>query len=353
MFKPIRHLIGAAILAVLTVAAVGLARFLPDLWFSFYTEFSRGAMRVLGAAFGWVPVPIWELLLALLLLALPAGLIYAVKKARVLGYLSAVLELAVLLAALFMGLWGLNHFAPPIGEQTGLEVRPYTVKQLRQAAAWYAGQASAWSTQVERSALGDVLLPEFEDMSQEAVAAYERLAEYEPRFADPAPRVKPLLVSKAFAYMGTTGVFVCLTGEAAVSTESFALTQPFTVCHELGHSLAVAREDEANYLGFLACRASQSPLFRYSGYYNAFLYCYNALYEESPAQAGALWAGCSEEMLHDSSVHVAHNKQYEGKVQQAAQAVNDAYLKTFREEGVKSYGLVVDYLIAEYLNRGQ
>ena len=54
-------------------------------------------------------------------------------------------------------------------------------------------------------------------------------------------------------------------------------------------------------------------------------------------------------MLHDSSVHVAHNKQYEGKVQQAAQAVNDAYLKTFREEGVKSYGLVVDYLIAEYL----
>ena len=29
-------------------------------------------------------------------------------------------------------------------------------------------------------------------------------------------------------------------------------------------------EDEANYLAFLACRASENDLFRYSGYYNAF-----------------------------------------------------------------------------------
>ena len=56
-------------------------------------------------------------------------------------------------------------------------------------------------------------------------------------------------------------------------------------------------------------------------------------------------------MLHDCNVQVEHNKQYEGKVQEAAQAVNNAYLKTFDEAGVKSYGLVVDYLIAEYLKQ--
>ena len=49
MFKPIRHLIGAAVLAVLTAAAVGLARFAPEFWFSFYTDFSRRAM-------GWLDV---------------------------------------------------------------------------------------------------------------------------------------------------------------------------------------------------------------------------------------------------------------------------------------------------------
>ena len=36
-------------------------------------------------------------------------------------------------------------------------------------------------------------------------------------------------------------------------------------------------------------------------------------------------------------------------MQKAAQAVNNAYLKAFTEAGTKSYGQVVDYLIAEYL----
>ena len=348
MFKPVRHLIGAAILAVLTAAAIGLARFMPDFWFSFYTDFSRTAMRWLGAAFGWVPFPIWELLLALLIAALIAGLIYAIRKARVLGFLTAALELIVLLTALFVGLWGLNGFAPTIGEQTGLEVKAYTTDQLKAAAAWYADQASAWSLRVERDEKGDVKLPEFSAMSDEAVKAYGRLAGQNARFADPAPRVKPLLVSEAFAYMGTTGIFVCLTGEAGVSTDTFPLSQPFTICHELGHSLAVAREDEANYLGFLACRASEDPLFQYSGWYSAYIYCYNTLYGENAKAARALWERCTPELVHDTNVHVEHNQQYEGKVQEAAQAVNNAYIKTFDEAGVKSYGLVVDYLIAEY-----
>lgn len=348
MFKPVRNLIGAAVAAALAAAAVGLARFMPAFWFSFYTDFSRSAMRALGAAFGWVPFPVWEILLALLILGAIAGLIYALRKKRILGFLTGLLELLVVLAALFIGLWGLNGFAPSIGEQTGLETRSYTVEELRQAAAWYARQASEYSKLVERDEAGAVALPEFARMSDLAVEAYGRLAEDNARFADPAPRVKPLLGGKAFAYMGTTGIFVCLTGEAGVSEETFPLSQPFTICHELGHSLAVAREDEANYLAFLACRASEDPLFRYSGWYSAYIYCFNALYAEKPAAARGLWELCSEELIRDTNVHVEHNRQYEGKVQEAAQAVNNAYIKTFDEAGVKSYGLVVDYLIAEY-----
>ena len=351
MFKPIRNLIGAGVLAALTAAAVGLARFLPTLWFSFYTDFSRKAMGILGAALGWVPFPVWEALLVLLVVGLIAGLIYAIKHKKIVGWLTGVLEGAALLVFLFMGLWGLNHFAPTIGEQTGLEVREDTVDQLKEAAAWYADMASYYAEGVARDENGDVILPSFEALSDEAVAAYGRLAEYDDRFAISIPRVKPLLLSKAFAYTGTTGIFVCFTGEAGVSTETFSLSQPFTICHELGHSLAVAREDEANYLGFLACRASQNELFQYSGWYSAFVYCFNALYAENPSAARSLWDRCAEEMLHDCNVHIDHDKQYEGKVQETAQAVNDAYLKTFDEAGVQSYGLVVDYLIAEYLHR--
>lgn len=351
MSKAVRRLVWAGVLALLTAAAVAAARLWPPFWFSFYTDFSRWAMRLLGTVFGWIPFPVWELALVGLVLAVPAALVRAVKKKKLLPCLAGLLTLTAAFGALFMGLWGLNHFAPTIGTQLGLEVRPYTVQELRDAAAWYAAQANVYADRVARDGDGDVAVPAFSDLSREAVAAYERLAGENDRFADPAPRVKPLLVPKAFAYTGTTGVFLCLTGEAGVSTETYSLSLPFTVCHELGHSLAVARENEANYLAFLACRASENELFRYSGYYSAFVYCFNALYAENRTKAQGLWDLCSEKLVHDANTHVAYNRQYEGKVQNAAQAVNNAYLKTFTEAGAKSYGMVVDYLIAEYLKQ--
>ena len=350
MFRPIRRLIGAGTLALLTAVALVLARFLPEFWFRFYTDFSRGAMRAIAAVTGLFPFCLWQLALVVLIVWVLVRLILAIKHKRVLGWAAGLLELLCLGALLFVGLWGLNHYAPSIGEQTGLEVRAYSKDELKAAAEYYAQKASEYSTQVPRDAEGRLQFPAFSELSELAVQSYERLGATNERFSGCAPRVKPLLVSKAFAYMGTTGIYVCLTGESSVSTECFILSQPFTMCHELGHSLAVAGEDEANYCAFLACRESESPIFLYSGYYSAFIYCHNALYRQDKSAANALWALCSDELVFDSDVHVEHNKQYEGKVQDAAQAVNDAYLKAFQEEGVRSYGLVVDYLIAEYLN---
>ena len=349
LLRPIRNLIGAGILVVLTGASVALAKLLPDFWFSFYTDFSRKAMGVLGVAFGWIPFPLWEVLLVGLVLSVPVGLIVSIRKRRVLGWLTALLEGLCLLVFLFVGLWGLNHFAPPLNEQLGLEVRPYTESELKKAARYYAQQASSEARLVERDGNGDVILPDFSELNTLAVAGYEALGAECPRLADPVDHAKPLLVSEAFAYMGTTGVFVCLTGEPSVSTAASTLEQPFTVCHELGHSLAVAGEDEANYCAWRACRASDSPLLRYSGSYNAFIYCYNALYEVNKTAARSLWELCSEELIHDCDAAVEHNRKYEGPVQNTAQSVNNGYLKAFDEEGVRSYGLVVDYLIAEYL----
>ena len=351
MFRTIHHLIGAAVMTFLTAVAVILARFVPEFWFSFYTDFSRKAVGTLSSVTGLLPFPVWEILLALLVLSIPIGLIAAIHQRKVVGWLAGLLELVVFLVFLFVGLWGLNHFAPPIGEQIGLEVREYTAAELNAAAKFYAQRANELAPLVPRDEAGDLILPEFEEISDLSVAAYDRLAASDDRFEGVVRKAKPLLVSEAFAYMGTTGVFVCLTGEATVSTETYSVSVPFTLCHELGHSLAVAAEDQANYCGFLACRASDNDVLQYSGYYNAFIYCYNALYRQNASTARKLWDLCGPELLHDCGAHVEHNKQYEGPVQDVAQSVNDGYLRAFEEPGVQSYGLVVDYLIADYLEQ--
>ena len=52
---------------------------------------------------------------------------------------------------------------------------------------------------------------------------------------------------------------------------------PHTICHELSHLRGFMREDEANFIGFLACIGSEDPEYRYSGYLSGWIYAGNAL----------------------------------------------------------------------------
>ena len=45
----------------------------------------------------------------------------------------------------------------------------------------------------------------------------------------------------------------------------------------------ISREDEANFIAFLVCEASEDPYVRYAGYMNLLQYVMNALYKTDPA----------------------------------------------------------------------
>ena len=105
---------------------------------------------------------------------------------------------------------------------------------------------------------------------------------------------------------GTTGIFIAFTGESSISTTTFTTSVPFTMCHEIGHRMAFARENEANFAAFLACSVSNDEAFRYSGYYLAFVYCYNALYRVDREAAGEVWQAASDEIKTDAAASRAH-----------------------------------------------
>ena len=155
---------------------------------------------------------------------------------------------------------------------------------------------------------------------------------------------------RLFSQTGTTGIFICFTAEACVNPDTYTAWIPFTMCHELAHRQAITAEDDANFCAYLACMASEDDDFRYSGAFGAYIYCHNALSKIDKTAAGQIWSTLSEGVLADIRAANAHYEQYEGKVQDAAQKVNDTYLKAFSEEsGVQSYGEAADLLIAWYL----
>ena len=107
---------------------------------------------------------------------------------------------------------------------------------------------------------------------------------------------------------------------------------------ELAHRQAVTAEDDANFCAYLACMASGSDDFCYSGAFGAYVYCHNALSKVDKSAASQIWSTLSDGVVTDLRAANEHYAQYEGKVQDAAQKVNDTYLKAFSEEsGVQSY----------------
>jgi len=349
--KTISRVILSAIFLALTGLLVTMAKHAPALIFTVYPTLSRALLAKIASFTGLLPFALWEALLALLLLWGIYTLIRAFSGRRFLRWLSGVALTGSVLLFAFVALWGLGHFGPGVTADLGLTVRQYTESELVAAADAYADQASALAARIPAGADGVSKFSGFSSLRPLAASGFSSLAARYPLFDGSVAPVKKLAAAKLFSYFGTTGLFCPFTAESTVNPDTFPVSLPFTMCHEISHRMGVTAEDEANFCAFLACRVNSSPEYQYSGYYSAFLYCYNALCEADPSAADTLWNRASARLRADCAAASAHYAPYEGKVQDAAQSVNDAYLKAFSEEaGVRSYGRVADLLIALYLS---
>jgi hypothetical protein len=66
--------------------------------------------------------------------------------------------------------------------------------------------------------------------------------------------------------------------EANYNQVMYIMNKPATMCHELAHLRGYLLEDEANFIGFLACIQSDDIFFQYSGYLSVLNYLDNDLY---------------------------------------------------------------------------
>lgn len=351
--RTIGRLILSAVFLLLTAALAAVAYYMPEVFFSFYTGFSRDTLAFLSGITGPFPFAVWEVLLVLIVLLVLYCLVQNLaRKKGFFCWVAGVVLLVSVMVFLFVGLWGVNHFAPPVAERIGLQTADgYTKEELIDTVQYMADQAGKWADQVERDENGDLAI-DFAKMAKQAPEGYKVLAQENNFFAGSDAPAKKLLVDEAFSYMGITGIFVPFTGESSVNPGAYAASIPFTMCHEVAHRMTVAPEDEANFCAFLACEAMDDPAFQYSGWYSAFVYTYNALHKVDSDAAYAIWDGMSERVKQDCRNANTHYDKYEGEVQEAAQKVNDTYLKVFKEEsGIQSYGEVADLLIAWYLDK--
>ena len=110
------------------------------------------------------------------------------------------------------------------------------------------------------------------------------------------------------------------------------------------------REDEASFLGFLACMQSDRPDFQYSGYMSAFVYALNRLAEEDYASAVKIANIVEDGVVRDDAAESEYWSRYRNTaVSEATGEIYETYLESNdQSDGLKSYGKMLDLVIAWY-----
>ena len=111
------------------------------------------------------------------------------------------------------------------------------------------------------------------------------------------------------------------------------------------------QEEEANFIAFLACRKSEDSEFQYSGSMLGWINCMNVLYEADYDTWEEIHSQILPQVKADLQANNEFWDQYDGRVAEVADQVNDNYLKANgQEEGVQSYDRMADLIVAWYLD---
>ena len=321
-------------------------------------HFARGIYPRLGGRLACLtsraPLSIAELLIALLAAASVAAVAFRWRKGRSPRPSGAararrVVAVAGVAYLLFLVLWGLNYQRQPLALSLGLDARPAAIDELVATSQALIEEANRLRVGLPEDAAGVMRLGDgLRGALGRVEAGFSTVANGMSVLGGACVRPKPILASALFSWLGISGIYSPFTGEANVNMDVPDPDLPFSASHEAAHQRGLAREDEANYVAYRACRAHRDRDFQYSGVMAAGQYAVGALAGVDPSAARLQAERRSAAVSRDLAAIRAWVARHSGPAMALSERVNDAYLRSQGQAGgVRSYGRMVDLLIAE------
>ncbi len=112
-------------------------------------------------------------------------------------------------------------------------------------------------------------------MADEARELMQGLGAVYPQLDGWYPRPKAMFFSDFMCQQYMQGYYFPFSMEANYNDVMHILNIPSTMCHELAHLKGFIYEDEASFIGYLACVRSENTFFQYAGYLSVLNYLYN------------------------------------------------------------------------------
>lgn len=327
------------------------------------TFYSTAVYRYLASAFrwilGWVPFSVGDFLYLLLILYFLWKLISIPKfirsknKGAVLkaNYLFSLLNKILLLYIVFNVCWGLNYDRKGIRSQMGIAQEEYSKEDLLQVNELLLDKVNRCK---DASLRQNIVYATPTEVFRKTHTVYEEASHSFPYLQYKNKSIKSSFFGTVGNYLGFSGYYNPFTGEAQVNTTIPSFLQPYVSCHEVAHQLGYAKENEANFVGYIAATASNDSMFMYSAYLDLFLYANKNLRRTDSVSAKQFSALLNPEVKKDIQLVNEFYRKFQNPVEPYINWLYGKYLQSNQQpSGMLSYSEVVGDLIAYYKKYGR
>lgn len=247
--------------------------------------------------------------------------------------------------------WGLNYNRKGIGWQLQLNEVAYDTSNLK----LIQGLLLQKVNETKQVLLNHkTSYPGKKNLFKRAKQCYDAAEEKYPFLHYKSSSAKSSFYGWIGNYLGFTGYYNPFTGEAQVNTTIPQFLLPYITLHEMGHQLGYAKENEANFSGYLAGANSTDTLFQYSTYLDLFVYANREVYYFDSTFSKNAAIKLIPEVKADLLEWKRFNEAHISFMEPAITWLYGKYLQINQQpKGMRSYNEVIAMLMAYYRKFGR
>lgn len=345
----------AVVCALTLLAAVCFVCFSYSASFSdFIQTYIGGPIRFLLAKLtNLIPFSFAELLLISSPVILAITITVAIKRYSstwklTFYFMSRTLSVVCIIAIIFVFGFAGGYKGRTIDKKLDIDRKPLSAQDLYNSAEYLSKRVGELCDEINFVPNSYSLMPySFREMTNKLNDAYDTLSEKYPFIQNFNSNPKQVVLSEPWTYTHISGVYTFFTGESNININFPDYTIPYTCAHEMAHQRGISREDEANFVAFLACASSDDPYIQYSGYLSMYEYVRNALYSADKDLYKEAVSGVDIRARYEMNAYSRFFDKYrENVVADVSGTINNSYLQSQGTVGTKSYGMVVDLACA-------
>ncbi len=322
------------------------------------TYYSQGIYpyisKISRFVFGWIPFSLGDIFYTLFVIFFIRWLYKNIRRVtkEPVHFALDITAATSVVYLMFNLMWGLNYYRVPLHETLSLD-REYTTEQLISTTERLIAKSNELHRQLGYADSTKIDLPYTQkEVFAKSAQGYEKLETTYPNLRYSPRSIKKSMWSLGLTYMGYSGYFNPLTGEAQVNQLIKTYKFPVVSCHEQAHQIGYAAENEANFIATLATLHNDDPYIQYTGYIFALRYCINEIARRDMEAYKEILPTVNFGILESYREMREFWSSYANPFEDISKAFWDQFLKANNQsKGIMSYSYMVALVVNYFEDR--